>query len=432
MKTPVKGKKVKYVENFRFDLSSPACRGYNNVYVKDNALVNYGTFSRIFTHGEKFFNFIGVVNGKLYLHAFDGLERYNGNGQLTWLPMFDNVVNGCTDGHLALQRDMQYLTLNGQGLWAHDTTISLPKMNVFHSFNDRTIDDVAVVNDRPVVLTDKDKLYFADSDDRYFSNYEAENVGYLRLPSEIGAIEALGFNTLYALGDACYKVTFGADERKVKIETLAQKLGTAFAHSAAVVGDKLIFATTQGLYAVKGNKVTRIFKQLDESFYPYDDCHGFVWKGNYLFSTVLNGECMSYLLDVDKQLCLEVLPKGVRQVFTHQGEDLVLTDKKYVMLWEKDLYGESRFVRRNVDFGTSARKYLRQLIVDSRYDVEVRVIADGAEYSYSVKGRNGVQKIPLSANGRLFDAEIISNGSKLEIHRFEIVAETYKEDNYGN
>lgn len=427
-----KGRRVKYVENFAIDLSSKDSLCCDNVRVENNVLRGFGALTDVMGHGVKFFNIIGVNKDLLYLQHKQYIYKYAGINSPGKIPMFANVTGDNTDGRYVISRNMLYLTYDQDGLWAHNTGLAASQINVFHTFCASHLDDVEVVNERPVVLFEEKKIRFTDCDDITFKKYDETSGGYFELPSRVQAIKSLGANTLYAFGETCYKITFSADEADITVNVVARGLSRVFNHSVAAIGKKIVFATLDGLYVLQGDKVTRIFRQIDASLPRYDNCYGSVWRGKYAFSVEYKGERSTYVLDVDKQTCSAVLHKDVKEICSFKDNDYVLSTNGTFSRIENETFTDSRFVRSGIDFGISARKYLRRLVIQTNYDVDVYLTVDGVKRCYRIKGGGRIQSVLVVGSGRVFDVEIHAQQRQLQISRFELLAETYKEDNYGN
>lgn len=424
-----KGRQLSHVENFAIDLASSDALSCYNIKVDNNVLRSYGALKQLGLN-SKCVNIIGIAGDYLVYQFQRSIARRYKNGTILGIPSFCSFSQDSTDGCYAVHHDYVYVTYDQSGLLTYDFKNGFTTTNPYQSFTNIHLNDVAVVDERPAVLMEERKIYFAECGDCKFENYDKIN-SYLELPTPVQAIKSLGGNTLYALGDTCYKITFSADESNIKTTAIAWGLNSVVNHSVAVMADKIIFATLGGLYVLRGDKVTKIFSQMDAAIPSYADCRGNVWRGKYALSVVNGKSRTMYVLDLDNGMCSSIMHGDTKNICFYDGEDYVLSGDRFKTITH-DIATDSHFVRRGIDFNSNSRKYLRRLIINTKYDVDVYLTVDGAKRCYRIKGSDNVQSVPIVGNGRVFDVEICAQQQRLNISHFELLAETYKEENYGN
>lgn len=423
MRKTVNPTSVKYIENFALNLSSKDVLSCDGVRVKDNVLRGLCAPVRCISQN----NFDGLIGydgtSCCYLHTAQGITRYN----ITDAKVEDAVLWGVDHPNVCatFYRNKPYIVVVDGGLFRSDG-------KYYTLLVSKPIRSVAVAGERIVVLSsDGLEVFFGDSGTETVSLATKHPSPSLTLDTQCQALHAFGNNTIYALGPTCYKITLSDNLADIKVQRIAYGLSCVAEHSVATVGDSVVFATFNGLYRLKKDKITRIFSGLDNMFRNYNGARSGLWHDYYTLLVPNGTKRKAFALDVDKQECVGVLYDGLRDIkFFNYKHYMLFSDG--TLNYEYPLVSyPSRFVRSAIDFGVAERKYLRRLNIITKMNVDVYVTDDRRTRCLHVKGGKAMQSIPLNGQGRTFTLEIRSKG-ELEVTCLELVADIYKEAQYVN
>lgn len=419
---------VTYAENFKIDLSSGDALLCDGVKVENNVLRGFHDYEPLDTRKE-YMGIAGVNSKYLFVHTNRILRKYDGdatNNVMMKMPVINAISD---DARCDVYRDAIYIAFDDDGIIKYDESLDRP--GVRWSFYE-SAGDVAVVNERVIMLTnDGLRLRFGDSGGRLYSDGETTDiVPSITLPSAVQAIQRYDNNTLYALGNTCYKLTFSADEQEIKIKTIADNVGEVVLHSVVHIGDKIVFSTRNKLYILHKDKLTPIFTELNNVIDDYADSRASAWRGRYVLTIPYLQGRRGYVLDVDKRECVSAFCHDVKDVCVYDGRDVMVKNDGELVRFVDHAYRSGVFTRTRIDFGNSRRKFLRRLNVTTLYDVDVTITdGNGVKRVYRLRGSDKPQNVNVYGSGRAFDMEIRSLG-QMEVTRLTLVAETYKEEGY--
>lgn len=419
---------LRYVEDFSLDMSSPDAIGSYGVSADGGVLKGLAQCKAI----DDGFTYKGIVgaNSK-YLFVHTNKTFYRHDGEKPHLVMHKIPVTGeySSDERYAVYRDAAYLALDNDGVMRYDEAADSPaKRWVFKTH----VIDFDFVNERMAFLCENGfVLRFSECGEQALTQDGDDGcpAPAITLPTQAQAVCRLGQNTLYVLGDVCYKVTFSADEKDIVLKPVASGIGSVIHHSVARVGDKIVFASKQRTYCLYGDRVSAVFEGLSRVINDFSAVRARAWRGKYALSVPVEDGYRTFLLDVDQNKCVSMLWKDVCDVTQHKGADYML-DSNGKLYRSDEGYAPCRFVR-TIDFGDERYKYLRRLNVASKYDVTLLITDEsGTTVSLSVKGSGKPQTFKLYCKSRVFTLEIISNG-QLELTALSLTAEAAKEAYYG-
>ncbi len=427
-----KPSRVTYTENFALDLSSDDCLLCDGI-VADNKVLRGVNVMQSIDARTDYKGIVGASSKYLFVHTNKVFRRYDGT-EFKNLSIKMPVINPeSIDARYDIYRDKAYLAFDQDGVIKYDDENVTSQLAERWAFND-AVEAVAVVNERVAVLTKNGtRLRFAPCNQRLYSEGEQ---GYVMpsvdFPCSVQAIKRLDYNTLYALGSNCYKVTFSADETDIKFKTVASGLGKVIMHSVVVLGGKIIFATENGLYALHNDAVTPIFPELNKAVRSYEGSRANAWRGKYVLSVPFNQGRVVYVLDVSRSKCEAMLNRDIFDIHQFNGRDCAVNVNGELVAAVDGVFRPSVFVRSGIDFKCNENKFLRKMYIAAKYDVDV-FITDGfgEKRLYRVKGGDKSQSVNIFGKGKAFTVEIRSRG-KMEVTEFSLVAETYKEEYYGS
>ena len=214
---------------------------------------------------------------------------------------------------------------------------------------------------------------------------------------------------------------------------MAAGIGEVQRGSAAVLGDRAVFAATSGLFCLSGGgKIKRIFTKIRGNL-DFTGCFASVLRSGYLISLPQTANRPTLLLDIDGERCVSVFGVNIAQT------DVYL-DKLYAVYVGGLFKGETdaaeyndemRYKVSDVDFNSGAVKYLRYMLIKTNNPADVYLSNETETRLIRVNGKNRVQRIPLFGSGRKFSVCVKSKGDT-KIEYLELAAEAFKENNYGD
>lgn len=425
-------KRLTYAEEFSLDLSSADILRCEGADVSYGTLRGYAEYAPVVSNTD-YLGLVGATEDYVFAHSGRNLRRFDGEKVTSLFSKLPMVQSDTTDARYDIYRGTVYMAFDSDGVIRHNPTLS--PATVRWAYNDNAL-DVAAVNERLAILVNGGRtLRFAPVNSRLYSDSETkETVLSVELPSAVQAIVRCGFNTLYALGNSCYKVEFSSKEEDIRITVLAENIDKVIMHSAVKLGDKIIFASVNGaLYSLKNNKITRIFKKSEWIIKQNaDTLRAVPWRGKYVLTFAYGVGRSAYVLDVDNEKCCGALYNDIVDVCAYKGADVAVTADGRLVQTVADLYHPVRFLRSGVDFGVGGDKYLRSLTVLSKYDVTVSLTNElNQTRRYLFKGSDKPCSLRICGKGKVFELEIFSQG-QTEVSKLEIAAETYKEGYYSS
>ncbi|MCM1533868.1 MAG: hypothetical protein NC099_04350 [Corallococcus sp.] len=157
---------------------------------------------------------------------------------------------------------------------------------------------------------------------------------YIDLPTDCDAVVGFG-SYVYALGKSCYKVKIDANVNDIKAEKIADGLGGVNERSVAVVGDRIVFAAANGLYALRGDRLTRVCDGIASNL-DLSECRANSYEGKYFLSDCKTTKT-ALLLDVENGSCERVFQKGLIEIYTYADETIaVFEEGQFKTLGEAD------------------------------------------------------------------------------------------------
>lgn len=412
-------------DDFTFDLSHGVndCHG---VVRRNGALVTMPKLNKC-TDYAFVKGLLGNLGKFVWAHFPQGAMLYEHEKSNLLRPV---VANYNTLADYCKYRDSFYLTYDNKAIYKAEEK----QHTVLSDLS--VITAIAFVNDRLVALQKGKKLYFSEAGDEritFTATDDKPESPSVTLPGDCQAIVSVKRNELYLLGEECYKMTVSADFTDVKLDCIASLDSKVSKRTVKVINDKVVFATAKRLYVLSGGKVKRIFADFDKAVdNDYSVCRASVVADKYVLSRPYGNVRRAYVLDLDKECCIGVLGDNVVEVTLFGDRGFVATTDEYLKEYVPLLgYDDGVYVRAQVDFGTTQRKFLRKLNIRSKYDVDVRITDENGSRTLLVRGSERLQSIPLTGSGVFFDYRILSRG-QMRVDCFELVAHTYKEAYYGS
>ena len=279
----------------------------------------------------------------------------------------------------------------------------------------------------------KTRLWFSDDFDPTNWDVNAQDAGFVEFADECGnlvkIISFLGY--LYIFRDyGIFRLTAFGDQSAFVLKKVFTDTGRIYKKSIVLCGDKIIFLADEGLFAFDGYEVVRIAKEFpaifdkDEAVGAYLDKHYYLACKTEVDSRVdLEGATNNSILvfDVfDKSICVVagVDVRAMREVKTESGSMIVcafntVNKNKIGMITDsgKHLAANLKkiYLSPYSDMGVQGSKTVREIVVDTKYPITVRVKLDGEVYSYPVPAGDKPQRIFVEKCGEQVGFEILSD-----------------------
>ncbi len=248
-----------------------------------------------------------------------------------------------------------------------------------------------------------------------------------------------------------------------KISIYTSKNDFAFTHlyfspsyiyekSICVCGEKIFFATRDGIYTFDGKNVDKIQNEYSNMFEKFDNtnCCGESFNGKYYFATkydfddnqTVGCEVSSFvnnvLVEIDINSFEVNILRGVDikslirvenpymsklcAIFYNSNKQRVGQLNYSGKVFESNTKKEwSSFI---TDLGyVGKRKKVKQIFIDTKYDCEVKIWSDEGEKTISFTGKNQTQMQFLSLYGQKFQFSFKASGQNIKICKPMIIYE---------
>lgn len=275
------------------------------------------------------------------------------------------------------------------------------------------ITSMALHYERMFVTTsdEKNTLWFSDDLDPTNWNTEMSEGGFIELADERGAlIRAVEFlNYVYIFREkGISRLTAYADQSEFSVSHLYVTGGTIYPGSIALCGDRVFFASSDGIFEFDGLGTRRILGNLDGFLRPDENSVAAYHDGKYYlalradfkdtegFETeYLNNALLIYGDDGYTIL------RGYDISALHSGGDelyAVIGGNVYLYGGKCDL--KKRWAVPVTDLGSGRIKHIRELYLDTESDIKLTVTVDGTERSVVVHGKKTTSRININLTGR--------------------------------
>ena len=197
-----------------------------------------------------------------------------------------------------------------------------------------------------------------------------------------------------------------------------------FENSIQVCGDKIVFATNEGLYAFNGNSVTKILSDYDVYFKDLENknCTSASFDGKYYLASKLKSEddgiCTNNVLfeiDINAKnvnICkgVDIKKMAVLQTDVMRGVLVLFNDLNSLKIGEithdGNLFSDSlkkSWTSFETDLGQEAkRKHIKKIFLQTSTECKVKIKSDEDEKEYDFSGDSKIQELPVNICGNLF------------------------------
>lgn len=287
------------------------------------------------------------------------------------------------------------------------------------------VDDAYYVNTSPLITSmalhyermfvttsdDPNTLWFSDDLDPTNWNTEMSEGGFIELADERGAlIRAIEFlNYVYIFREkGISRLTAYADQSEFSISHLFVTGGTIYPESIALCGDKVIFASSDGIFEFDGLSAKRILGNLDGVLQPDENSVATYHDGKYYLALKASfsggsGFATSYtnnalLIYGDNGYTL-VRGYDIRALHSG-GDELYAIIGGKINTYSGKCSFEKRWAIPETDLGSGRVKHIKELYLDTKSDVTLTVKVDGKSKSVVVPGKTTTSRINVNLTGR--------------------------------
>ena len=217
-----------------------------------------------------------------------------------------------------------------------------------------------------------------------------------------------------------------------------------YENSICVCGDKIFFVTRDGIYTFDGNKVAKVLRNYDKYFkhLKNDYCSSCCLNGKYYLATncdfqdgqVVGWEDRFYYNNVLFEI--DVFNKDVKVLRGVDIKQLAVIDSPYyskvICSFNStctnqlgEIINDGKII--NVatpkswtsfctDFGYyNKRKKIKEIVLKSKYDCQIKIISDEESKTFSISGRENMQRMQVNVCGKEFKVEFLSSNSDIKI-----------------
>ncbi len=266
---------------------------------------------------------------------------------------------------------------------------------------------------------DKNTLWFSDDLDPTNWNTEMSEGGFIELADERGAlIKVISFlNYVYIFREnGISRLTAYADQSEFSISHLYVTSGKIFPKSIAVCGDKVMFASSDGIYVFDGVSTRRILSNLDALIFPNENSIGVYHEGKYFLATYADfKKANGFATNFVNNAVLIYDDKGYTLLRGYDIRDFYSFDKLYAIIdgsirtYEGNCLLPKRWTIPYTDLGSARVKKIKTLYIETKSDITLTVKIDGNEKTFKVKGKNVPSCVNINMPGRKFGLTIDCN-----------------------
>lgn len=283
---------------------------------------------------------------------------------------------------------------------------------------------------------------------------DAENQTIEFLDNRGAFIKLVGFNDYVYLfrEHGITKLSIYTSKENFSCTHLYTSTSKIFEKSICVCGDKILFATRDGIYSFNGNSVDRIDDKNDKYLRNLDNsnCSAVCLKGKYYLATRLDfndeekigsesieNNINNVLIEIDVDTFDLVLFRGVdiKSLLTVENDMMCKLCACFNSGSNKNQIGELQLNGKNFDENTEKlwmshntdldyrgkRKKVKELIINSLYDCVVVIESDEEKIEIEISGSDKEQKIATNICGKAFQITFKTNKQYCEISKPMII-----------
>ncbi|MFA6860317.1 MAG: hypothetical protein WCR30_02915 [Clostridia bacterium] len=300
-----------------------------------------------------------------------------------------------------------------------------------------------------------DRLWFSDDLDPTNWNISLDDAGYIEMVDERGLMQkVISFmDYVFVFRDfGIAKISAYGEQANFSVSQLFTSSGKISSGSISICGDKILFLARDGLHYFNGTSADKITLGIESLFsgITNESTSSAYLEGKYYLACKMNfGDdmlvgCESYengytnnallVLDINSgeyEVIRGVDIAGMTALQCGTLSKIALCfNGEYAsklgeittggMLFDEPLKKVWRSPKSNLGF-PSRKKIVKEILVQSLYDITVEVNCDGIVKTFAVKGKNGASKIFPKMKGEIVQISFISCLANAKISRPQIV-----------
>lgn len=280
-----------------------------------------------------------------------------------------------------------------------------------------------------VVNGKENQVWFSSVLDPTNWTVSGDSAGYITFQDEGGdivkVVSFLGY--LYIFREhGIYRLTAYGDQEEFSLKKVFTDTGRIYKDTIVLCGNKIVFYTDEGLHAFDGYNLTKLNLEIPDIFTAYTACGAYLDNKYYLACKIDTGGdydrvCVNNcILEYDlKEKSLSVLAPfdalRLVTVIAHHATDLFVVSgqneaKPLGMIDNKGKFFDENVVKKYrspySDFGTDKLKIIREMVVDTEYDISVTVTCDGKSWTYDFVGDKLPKRVFVDRSGVKIGFEI--------------------------
>jgi len=260
--------------------------------------------------------------------------------------------------------------------------------------------------------------------------------GYIKLTDDRGRIGKLVsfLNHIYIFRErGISRLTAFSDQRDFSVSNLFVSTGKIYADTVALIGDRVIFLASDGLYSFDGFSARRILTNLDGLIAADENAAAFGAGGRYYLSCRLNGNrgigCENGAFINNGLLVLEhrqnsyCLTRGIDiQRFSAYQNNLMAVSNGIIGQIERTnqnfgIVLERLWLSPQTDLGVDSEKVLEEILFDTNADLDLTIESEKDKKVFKVKADKGINRVRVHLRGRLIRFRISTDAEKVRISR---------------
>lgn len=250
----------------------------------------------------------------------------------------------------------------------------------------------------------------------YFSGREQFDAWQnVELPQS--AVCVASCDKLFVVGDDLLEVDFSDDPKNTKIFVVYKNLGKVYPGTVAAQGKSLYFCADESIFRFEGGKCAKICcnARLSQFF------SAAVFDGKYFLSAKDDENSVIACVDCKANQSVCIWNVDFCRIFA--SENLFFACQQGLFRLG-DGSAEVRWISKPETFGTSGKKFLRSLSVDTKYPLRVCLSTDVETRIYRFDGADYPQKISIGGYFRKLSVEICGVG-KTCVNGVKICAKSF-------
>ncbi len=274
-----------------------------------------------------------------------------------------------------------------------------------------------------------------------------DTAGYVTFNDECGDVEkVISFGGyLYIFREhGIYRLTAYGDQEEFSLKKMFIDSGRVYKDTIVLAGNKILFYTEAGIHAFDGYNVTKLALEIPKIYSAYTASAAYLENKYYLACKIDLGEyytdeCTNNAIleyDLKEKTFSIIAPYDAKRLVTmtvHHATDVLIVQNqgRKECLGMIDTSGKffienaPKFYRSPMNnMGTDKLKIVRELVVETKYPLSVKVRVDDKEYCYDFEGTGRPQKVFVDKNGMEVGFEISTTSASALVSPILVKIET--------